>query len=167
MPIGTVASAQTPRILAREYCSLIDSYPGATPKRVLCYQTGSGPYSPKCIEGGFSEVRIRATPFSSYPPPERLSIFMKVVNQQGDEHHWDQDVQIKRYPCVVRCVVRFDHYTPDVHHGISQPPHRETNRGSNPEISPHPVAEDAQNTYGQVRHGHFALKGIARRPADG
>src|SRR3712207_5516940 len=57
MPIGTVASAQTPRILAREYCSLIDSYPGATPKRILCYQTGSGLYSPKCLEGAFSEVR--------------------------------------------------------------------------------------------------------------
>ena len=80
---------------------------------------------------------------------------------------WDQDVQIKRYPCVVRGIVCVDHYTSDVHHGISQPPHRERDRGSNPEISPHPVAEDAQNTNGQVRHGHFALEGIARRPADG
>src|SRR5215216_1014916 len=92
--------------------------------------------------------------------------YMAVVNQQGDEDHWDQDVQIKRYPCVVRCVVCFDHYTPDVHYGISQVPNREPDHGSNPEVSPHPVAEDAQNTHGKVRHGHFALEGIARGPTD-
>jgi hypothetical protein len=34
-----------------------------------------------------------------------LSGYMEVVSQQGDEDHWDQDIQIKRYPCVVRCVV--------------------------------------------------------------
>src|SRR5215204_2129858 len=55
MPIGAAASAQIPRILAREYCSLIEtSSPGATLERILCYQTGSGPsfcpYSPKCVE---------------------------------------------------------------------------------------------------------------------
>jgi hypothetical protein len=54
-----------------------------------------------------------------------------------------------------------------VHHGISKPPHGEPDHGSDPEISPHPVAEDAQNTHGEVRHGNFALEGIARRPADG
>src|SRR5215204_7210299 len=96
-----------------------------------------------------------------------LFIYMEVVNQQRDEDHWDQDVQIKRYPCVVRCVVCFDHYTSDVHHGISQPPHREPDHGSNPEFAPYPVAENPQSTDGEVRHSHLALEGIARRPADG
>ena len=97
-----------------------------------------------------------------------LSIYMQeVVNQQDDENHWDQDVQIKRYPCVIRSVVCFDYYTPDVNHGIAQPPNREPDHASNPEVSPHPVAEDAQNTHREVRHGHFALERIARWPADG
>ena len=34
-----------------------------------------------------------------------LSIYMEVVSQQGDDEHWDQDVQIKRYPCIVRSIV--------------------------------------------------------------
>ena len=53
-----------------------------------------------------------------------------------------------------------------MNYGIAQPPNGEPDHGSNAEVSPHPVAEDAQNTHGEVRYGHFALEGIARRPAD-
>src|SRR4051812_8232547 len=39
--------------------------------------------------------------------------------------------------------------------------------GSNPEVSPYPVAEYPQSSDGEVRHSHFALERIASRPADG
>ncbi len=49
-----------------------------------------------------------------------LSIYMQeVVSQQGKEDYRDQDVQIKRYPCVIRSVVCFDYYTPDVNYRIA------------------------------------------------
>jgi len=82
-----------------------------------------------------------------------LFIYMEVVNQQRDEDHWDQDVQIKRYPCVVRCVVCFDHYTPDVHHGISQVPNGEPEGKIRVyEMTDHPIAR-AMLGYLLVRGG--------------
>src|SRR5829696_243089 len=91
-----------------------------------------------------------------------LSIYIMVVSQQRDEDYWDQNVQIKSYPCVVRCVVCFDYYTPDVHHGISQKPHREPDHSSVPEAPAHPVAQYPQNTHREVCHSYFTLEGIAR-----
>ena len=54
-----------------------------------------------------------------------------------------------------------------MNHGRPQPLNREGDHGSNPEVTPYPVAEDPQSTDGEVRHGHFALEGIARWPAYG
>ena len=71
-----------------------------------------------------------------------LSIYTEVVNQQRDEDHRHQDVQIKGHPCVVRGVVCRDHYIPDVNHGCAQPLNREGDHGSNPEVAPYPVAQD-------------------------